>query len=93
MSAGYQIPHTRPDWTRLTWITPQAQFPTMPLPDSRVSDSLVPELFDPFFNCFSYLRFGVDDPYPIVRVECDGHESGFGVRVAQDECEGVFGGV
>lgn len=73
-----------------TGVATQPDFATMPFAYPRIPDSIKPPFANAILERFADVCFGVDDPYPVARVERDGKEHGVGVRLASEEDEGVF---
>lgn len=74
----------------LTWIPFQADLATMSFASAHALHAVDPPRLDTFLERFAHFGLGVDDPYSVVRVECDREEDWLGVRFAEAEDEGVF---
>lgn len=67
----------------------------MSLPNPRISHPVHPPTLDSFFHSLPYIRFGIDDPDTVVRMECYGEEDWVWIRRrgrAQED-EGVLAGI
>ena len=70
---------------KLTWVPLESDLPTMPFPNPRIPNPGIPELSDPFFYGLTHIRFGIDYPNFITRVESYRHEDRVWVWFALQE--------
>lgn len=75
---------------QLTWIALEPDLAAVPLAGARSLNALRPCLLDPFLERLANVRWGVDDPHAVGRVERYGEEDWVRVRLAEEERERVF---
>lgn len=59
-----------------TWIPSKADFPAVSFSCSDALNADEPTILDGIFEILTHIRLGIDDPYPVVRVEGYGEEDG-----------------